>query len=73
MNCNVKIPIGPSAIPIKGKALTPNGWVPYVIPKEATSDDIKYVIEDYRKAAENATRAGFDGIELHGGTGFLID
>ena len=38
-----------------------------------TKDDIKTLIEYFRKGAENAKEAGFDGLELHGGFGYLID
>ncbi|KAF2758250.1 NADH:flavin oxidoreductase/NADH oxidase family protein [Pseudovirgaria hyperparasitica] len=42
-------------------------------PKPLTEDDIKLVIQDYVDAAENAMIAGFDGVELHGANGYLID
>lgn len=52
---------------------TQNGRQDHVVPKEATADDIKGVLAQFRKAAENAKKAGFDGIELQGGAGQLID
>ena len=42
-------------------------------PRALTKADIKAIIEDYRRAAKNAVAAGFDGIEIHGGNGYLID
>jgi N-ethylmaleimide reductase len=45
----------------------------YVTPREATHDDLKRVVEAFRKAAENAKLAGFDGVELHGANGYLLD
>ncbi len=45
----------------------------YQIPKEATKEDIQGLIADYAKAAENAIAAGFDGVEIHGANGYLID
>lgn len=42
-------------------------------PRELTHSDIKQIISDYRQAAVNAIAAGFDGIEVHGGNGYLID
>lgn len=38
-----------------------------------THEDIKELVQDFRKGAENAKRAGFDGIELHGANGYIID
>lgn len=43
------------------------------IPREMTVEDIRAVIEDFRRAAANAMRAGFDGVEIHGGNGYLLD
>lgn len=45
----------------------------YVVPKAATADEIVQLVSDYAKAAENAIEAGFDGIEIHGANGYLID
>ena len=45
----------------------------YITPKAATIDDIKSLIADFAKAAENAIEAGFDGVEIHGANGYLID
>jgi 2,4-dienoyl-CoA reductase-like NADH-dependent reductase (Old Yellow Enzyme family) len=42
-------------------------------PKPVTQEDINQLVEDYRQAAINAIEAGFDGIELHGANGYLID
>jgi len=45
----------------------------YVTPKPATLEDIQGLVRDYAKAAENAIEAGFDGVEIHGANGYLID
>ncbi|ESE41944.1 alkene reductase [Shewanella decolorationis] len=45
----------------------------YVTPKAATLEDIQGLVRDYAKAAENAIEAGFDGVEIHGANGYLID
>ena len=42
-------------------------------PRELSSTDIAAIIEDYRRAARNADLAGFDGVEIHGANGYLID
>ncbi|TEW54937.1 alkene reductase [Psychromonas sp. RZ22] len=45
----------------------------YITPKAATTEDIKQLVEDYATAAKNAIKAGFDGVEIHGANGYLID
>lgn len=45
----------------------------YVTPKPVTKNEINQLVEDYRQAALNALEAGFDGVELHGANGYLID
>lgn len=52
---------------------TENVKAPHIAPKEATEEDLYQFIQDFRKAAENAKAAGFDGVELDGAHGFLID
>lgn len=63
----------PTAEAIKGDVHTPKGKVPHAVPKEMTHEDIKAGIQGYRKAAENAKKAGFDGIEVHACNGFLFE
>ena len=62
-------PIAPSAIAIKVAEDKPA----YPVPREATDEDIKNLIKEFRVAAENAKEAGFDGVELHGANGYIID
>ena len=45
----------------------------YTTPKPATREEIEELVEDYRQAAINALEAGFDGVEIHGANGYLID
>ena len=70
---NGQLPVGPSAIKADGEAHTPQGKKDYVTPRALKAEEIPGVIEDYRKAAENAKKAGFDGVEVHGANGYLID
>ena len=63
--------IGPSAIAIRGMIFGTD--MAYAVPKEMTQDDIKLVKEQFRQGAQNAKEAGFDGVELHGANGYLID
>ncbi len=67
-------PFAPSAIPAPGTALTADfERVPFDTPRALGVDEIAQVIEDYRTAALNALRAGFDGVEVHGANGYLIE
>lgn len=67
-------PVAPSAIPITGDEVhTPQGKQPYVTPRELRDDEIPGIIAGFRKAAENAQAAGFDGVEIHGANGYLLD
>eukprot|EP00347_Sterkiella_histriomuscorum_P004902 403358651 len=64
-------PIGPSPIPVSDGG--PNTLLPGALPKEATHEDIKELVQKFRKAAENAVECGFDGVEIHGAHGYIID
>ena len=67
-------PVAPSAIPITNDEIhTPQGKFPYVTPRELADEEIPGIVEGFRKAAENAKAAGFDGVEVHGANGYLID
>ncbi|PRD13369.1 alkene reductase [Pantoea coffeiphila] len=69
------LPVGPSAMAITTeKSLTPD-WqqVPYEIPHALELDEIPAIIEAYREGARNAMAAGFDGVEIHGANGYLLE
>ena len=66
-------PIAPSAIVAPHRALTYEGRKDYVEPRAMTLDDIQRVIGDYAAAARNAIDAGFDGVQIHGANGYLVD
>lgn len=66
-------PVAPSAIAAKGHVSLVRPEKPYPTPRALSSDEIAQIIEDYRKGAENAKKAGFDGVELHGANGYLLD
>lgn len=67
-------PVAPSPIAIVGEEVhTPEGKKPYVIPRELRDDEIPTIIAGFKKAAENAKAAGFDGVEVHGANGYLLD
>ena len=67
------LPVAPSAIAPAGQAWTLDGMKPYVTPRALETAEIAGVVEDYRRGARNARAAGFDGVELHGANGYLID
>lgn len=67
-------PVAPSALPITGDEVhTPEGKKPYVTPRELRDDEIPGIVAGFKKAAENAKAAGFDGVEVHGANGYLLD
>lgn len=66
-------PVSASATTAPGHAHTPTGRKDHVQARALSIDEIKRVVEDYRKAGENAKAAGFDGVQLHAANGYLID
>jgi 2,4-dienoyl-CoA reductase-like NADH-dependent reductase (Old Yellow Enzyme family) len=68
------LPVAPSAIAIQGDSIhTPTGKQPYETPRALELSEIPAIIEDYRRAAQYAKDAGFDGVEIHGANGYLLD
>ncbi len=69
---NGALPVAPSAIAIVGqKTFTATGPQDFETPHELSTTEVRAVVEDYRIAAQNAHKAGFDGVELHGAFGYL--
>jgi N-ethylmaleimide reductase len=67
-------PVAPSAIAITNdEVATPEGKKPYVVPRELSDAEIPGIVSGFKKAAENAKAAGFDGVEVHGANGYLLD
>lgn len=66
-------PIAPSPIQPNVVAYTHHGKVDVPVPHALTKEEIKRVIHEYRQGAANAIKAGFDGVEIHGANGYLID
>ncbi|HZC57573.1 MAG TPA: alkene reductase [Xanthobacteraceae bacterium] len=67
------LPVAPSAIAPAGEAMTYDGMKPFVTPRALETAEISGIVEDFRRGARNAREAGFDGVELHGANGYLID
>lgn len=65
--------VAPSAIAIEGETHTPNGSVHYTVPHALSDEEIPSIIEGFKQAAMNAKLAGFDGVEVHGANGYLLD
>lgn len=68
-----ELPVAPSAVKPAGQAFTYEGLKDYVSPRALELEEIKAIVEDYKKAAKNALQAGFDGVEIHAANGYLID
>jgi 2,4-dienoyl-CoA reductase-like NADH-dependent reductase (Old Yellow Enzyme family) len=66
-------PVSPSATCAPGHTHTPEGRKDYEPARAMTRDDIERTVADYRRAAENAKKAGFDAVQLHGANGYLVD
>lgn len=70
---NGALPVAPSALEVEGEAFTHNGKVKIVTPRALLLNELPGIVAQFRAAAENAKAAGFDGVELHGANGYLLD
>ncbi len=68
-----KLPLAPSAIAPAGTVSQVRPKTPYVAPRALERSEIPAVIEEFRRGAGNAQLAGFDGVQLHGANGYLLD
>ncbi len=67
------LPVAPSAIAAEGDVFTVRGKTRMVTPRALELHELPGVVEQFRRGAENAKAAGFDGVELHGSNGYLLD
>ena len=66
--------VAPSAIKINEPEIhTPNGKQPHEVPRALETAEVSRIVDDYRRAAERARQAGFDGVEVHSANGYLLD
>jgi 2,4-dienoyl-CoA reductase-like NADH-dependent reductase (Old Yellow Enzyme family) len=70
---NGDLPVAPSAIAPKGTVSLMRPKKEFVTPRALELNELPGIIADYRRGAENAKRAGFDGVEIHGANGYLLD
>lgn len=67
------LPVAPSPIAPDGQTPTYHGLSPFVTPRAVALQEIPSIVEQFRVAARNALLAGFDGVEIHGANGYLLD
>lgn len=67
------LPLAPSAIAPQGHVSLMRPKRDYVVPRALELSELPGIVAEYRKGAENAKRAGFDGVEIHGANGYLLD
>src|SRR3954471_6685509 len=67
------LPVAPSALPVDGEAFTTRGRTKLVTPRALETREIPGIVAQFRQGAENAKAAGFDGVEIHGANGYLLD
>lgn len=65
--------VSASAIAIEGETYTSQGKVPYTVPRALELSEIPKIVEGFKQAAMNAKEAGFDGVEVHGANGYILD
>ncbi|MBR7801434.1 alkene reductase [Undibacterium fentianense] len=65
--------VSASAVAIDGEIHTPQGMVKHAVPAELSQAEIKEIVQAFAQGAKNAMAAGFDGVEVHGANGYLID
>lgn len=68
-----ELPVAPSALPVEGEIHTPSGKKKIKLPHALELEEIPTIIQQFRRGAENGKAAGFDGIEIHGANGYLLD
>tara|TARA_B110001454_G_C12723230_1_gene435984 strand:+ start:19578 stop:20651 length:1074 start_codon:yes stop_codon:yes gene_type:complete len=73
MQPNGELPVAPSALKALGQAVTYSGMQEFVTPRALETTEIPNLVEQFKNSATLAKQAGFDGIEIHGANGYIID
>jgi N-ethylmaleimide reductase len=73
LQANGSAPVGPSAIRAKGKTFVNGTFADVSEPRALELSEIPGIIDDFKRATRNALEAGFDGVEIHGANGYLLD
>jgi N-ethylmaleimide reductase len=73
LQANGGAPVAPSAIPAKGKTFVNGTFADVSAPRALTLEEIPGIVEGFKRGAANALEAGFDGVEIHGANGYLLD
>jgi N-ethylmaleimide reductase len=73
LQANKQAPVAPSAIRAKGKTFVNGTFADVSEPRALALEEIPGIIEDFKRATTNALAAGFDGVEIHGANGYLLD
>jgi len=68
-----RVPVAPSELPVDEDLHTPSGKKKIPVPRALETAEIPEIVEQFRKGAQNAREAGFDGVEIHGANGYLLD
>jgi N-ethylmaleimide reductase len=67
------LPVAPSALPVEGYVHTPGGKKQIPVPRALETGEMPGIVRQFKQGAENAKAAGFDGVEIHGANGYLLD
>ncbi|BAP41539.1 alkene reductase [Pseudomonas sp. LJDD11] len=70
---NGAAPVAPSALQASTKVFVNNGFADASVPRALDIEELPGIVNDFRQAAKNAITAGFDGVEIHGANGYLLD
>ncbi|MDR8393697.1 alkene reductase [Aliifodinibius sp. S!AR15-10] len=66
-------PVSSTAQNAESQVFTPEGFQPTSTPRALSTEEVEVVVQDFRKAARNAIEAGFDGVQIHGANGYLVE
>ena len=68
-----EVPVAPSALPVDEEIHVPGGKKPIPVPRSLETREVRDIVRQFRTGAVNAKKAGFDGVEIHGANGYLLD